>query len=124
MALSGLGSAWLAYLVVLLGTMLVLTVRSWWGALMALLLGAAGWGLLALGSGWLAVTVVACLGGAMLGGGVVDAVGQWRLSRTSVATDAASMAAQTGLPARFLAGLQVLCAVALAGIGVAAPLVW
>ena len=120
-ALSGFGSAWLAYLVVLLGVMLVVTVRSWWGAFIALFLGAAGWALLALGSGWLAVVVVAGLGGALLGGGVVDATGQWRVTRTAVATDAASMATQTGLPARFFAGLQLVCATALAGLGLALP---
>jgi hypothetical protein len=120
-ALAGLGTAWLAYLAVLLGIMLVLTVRSWWGVLMALLLGAAGWALLALGSGWLAVVVVAGLAGAMLGGGVLDATTQWRLTRTAVTTDAGAMATQTGLPARFFAGLQLACAVALAGVGFALP---
>ncbi len=120
-ALAGLGTAWLAYLAVLLGIMLVLTVRSWWGVLMALLLGAAGWALLALGSGWLAVVVVAGLAGAMLGGGVLDATAQWRLTRTAVTTDAGAMATQTGLPARFFAGLQLACAVALAGVGFALP---
>jgi hypothetical protein len=120
-ALAGLGAAWLAYLVLLLGVMLVITVRSWWGAFVALLLGAAGWALLALGTGWLAVVVVAGLAGAMLGGGVVDAAGQWRLTRAAVTTDAASMATQTGLPARFFAGLQLVCAIALAGVGLALP---
>lgn len=120
-ALAGLGSLWLAYLVVLLGVMLVFTVRSWWGALVAVLLGAAGWALLALGSGWLAVVVVAGLAGAMVGGGVVDAIGQWRLTRSAVATDASGMAAQTGLPARLFAGMQLACAIALAAATLALP---
>jgi hypothetical protein len=118
-ALAGLGSAWLAYLAVLLVIMLVLTVRSWWGALIALILGAVGWGLLVLGSGWLAVVVVAGMAGALLGGGVLDATAQWRLTRTAVTTDAAAMATQTGLPARLFAGLQLMGAIALAGLGLA-----
>jgi hypothetical protein len=122
-AVAGLGSAWLAYLMVLLGVMLVLTVRSWWGALVAVLLGAAGWAVLALGSGWLAVLVVAGLAGAMVGGGVLDASGQWRLTRSAVATDASSMSAQTGLPARLFAGIQLVCAIALAAAAVALPVV-
>ena len=121
--MAGLGSAWLAYLMVLLGVMLVLTVRSWWGALVAVLIGAAGWAVLALGSGWLAVLVVAGLAGAMVGGGVLDASGQWRLTRSAVATDAASMSAQTGLPARLFAGIQLVCAIALAAAAVALPVV-
>jgi len=36
-------------------------------------------------------------------------------------TDAANMATQTRLPARFFAALQLVCALALAGIGVALP---
>lgn len=120
-ALVGLGSLWLAYVVVLLGVMLVFTMRSWWGALVVVLLGAAGWALLAWGSGWLAVVVVAGLAGAMAGGGVVDAIGQWRMTRSAVATDASRMAAQTGLPARLFAGLQLACAIALAAATFALP---
>ena len=123
-ALAGYGPAWLSYLVVLLATMLVLTLRSWWAVLLALLLGAGAWVLLVLGSGWLATVVVAGLAGALLAGGVVDAAEQWRLARVRAATDAASMAAQTGLPARFFAGLHVGCAVALAGVGFALLLQW
>lgn len=122
-AVAGLGSAWLAYLVVLLGVMLVLTVRSWWGALVAVLIGAAGWAVLALGSGWLAVVVVAGLAGAMVGGGVQDASGQWRLARSAVATDASSLSAQTRLPARLFAGIHLACASALAAAAFALPAV-
>jgi hypothetical protein len=119
--MAGHGPGWLAYLVVLLGTMLVLTLRSWWAVLLTILLGAGAWALLALGSAWLATLVVSGLGGALLGGGVIDASEQWRLVRVRGATDAASMAIQTGLPVRFFAGLHVVCAVALAGVGFALP---
>lgn len=130
---AGYGSAWLAYIVALLGVMLMLTVRSWWGALLAVLLGASGWGLLALTAGGqaealaggpiggLVAILVAVLAGVLLGGGVLDAMAQWRQSRVAVATDAASMAAQTGLPARLFAGVHVACAFALAGAGIAGP---
>jgi hypothetical protein len=121
-ALAGHGPAWLAYLVVLLGTMLVLTLRSWWAALLAIVLGAGAWALLALGSSQLATLVVAGLAGAQLGGGALDAAEQWRLVRVRRATDAASMATQTGLPVRLFAGLHVVLAVALAGVGLALPL--
>lgn len=124
-ALAGYAAAWLAYVVVLLGVMLVLTVRSWWGAVVAVLLGATGWGLLALVAGGessvLATVLVALLSGVLLSGGVRDAVGQWRQSRAMLTTDAASMAAQTGLPTRLFAGLHVACAVTLAGAGFAGP---
>lgn len=120
-ALAGRATVWLVYTMVLLVTMLVLVVRSWWGALLAVGLGLVGWGLLAFGSGWLATVVVVGLAGSLLGGGVVDALGQWRLARGSKATDAASMAAQTRLPVRFWAGVQMAFAVALAGVGSALP---
>jgi hypothetical protein len=120
-ALAGHGPGWLAYLVILLGTMLVLTLRSWWAVLLAIVLGAGAWALLALGSAWLATVVVAGLAGALLGGGTVDAAEQWRLARVRGATDAASMATQTGLPVRVFAGLHVVLAVALAGVGIALP---
>ena len=103
--------------------MVVLTVRSWWGALVAVLIGAAGWAVLALGSGWLAVVVVAGLAGAMVGGGVQDASGQWRLARSAVATDASSLSAQTRLPARLFAGIHLACASALAAAAFALPAV-
>ncbi|MGB8020731.1 MAG: M50 family metallopeptidase [Candidatus Nanopelagicales bacterium] len=124
-ALAGYAAAWLAYIVVLLAVMLVLAVRSWWGALLAVLLGAGGWGLLALIAGGEsdvpASLLVALVAGVLLGGGVRDAVGQWRQSRGAVSTDAASMAAQTGLPTRLFAGLHVAFAVALAGTGLMGP---
>jgi hypothetical protein len=103
--------------------MLVLTVRSWWGALVAVLIGAAGWAVLALGSGWVAVLVVVGLAGAMVSGGVVDASRQWRLARSAVATDAASMSVQTRLPAWLFAGVQLACAIALAAATLALPAV-
>jgi hypothetical protein len=120
-ALAGYAPAWLAYIVVVLAAMLVLTLRSWWAVLLAVLLGAGAWLLLAMGSGWLATVVVAGLAGALLGGGAVDAAEQWRLVRVRGATDAAGMAAQTGLPARLFAGLHVACAVVLAGLGLTMP---
>jgi len=120
-ALAGRGTVWLVYMTGLLVTMLVLVVRSWWGALLAVGLGMVGWGLLTFGSGWLATVVVAALAGSLFGGGVVDALGQWQLARSSMATDAASMAAQTRLPVRFWAGVQMAFAVVLAGVGIALP---
>ena len=50
----------------------------------------------------------------MGGGGVLDASGQWSLARAAVATDAASMAAQTSLPPWLFAGVQLASAITLA----------
>ena len=43
------------------------------------------------------------------------------MTRSAVATDASSMAAQTGLPARLFAGIQLACAIALVASTFALP---
>lgn len=117
----GLASVWLAYLVAVLAVMLLLTLRSWWAVLVALVLGAAGWLVLALGIGPVPSLVTSLLAGLLSGGGAVDAVGQWRGRRESRRSDAQAMAEQTRLPVGLFAGAHVLLAWALAGAVLAVP---
>jgi hypothetical protein len=120
--LSGLTGLWLAYLVTVAALALVLTVRSWWGALVVLGLGALGWAVLALAPPSAAPLLLAGLAGVLAGGGVVDTVGQWRMRATDTRTDAASMAAQTGLGAGIFAGFHLLAAVGLSAATVTLPI--
>lgn len=120
--LAGLTGLWLAYLVTVAALALVLTVRSWWGALVVLGLGALGWAVLALAPPSAAPLLLAGLAGVLAGGGVVDAVGQWRMRATDTSTDAASMAAQTRLAAGIFAGFHLLAAVGLASAAVTLPI--
>lgn len=120
-ALAGAAGLWMAYLVVVLVLMLVLAIRSWWGALLAVVLGGLGWTLVALAPGVVVVLAVAGLAGVLAGGGLVDTVVQWR-GRSSGPSDAASMAQQTRLPVGLFAGLHVLAALALAVVTVTLPL--
>lgn len=119
--LAGAAALWMAYLVAVLTLMLVLAIRSWWGALLAVVLGGLGWALVALAPGAAVVLAVAGLAGVLAGGGLVDTVVQWR-GRFSGPSDAAGMARQTGLPVGLFAGLHVLAALALAVVTVALPL--
>ncbi|MGA7689770.1 MAG: M50 family metallopeptidase [Jiangellales bacterium] len=121
--LAGVAALWLAFLVAVLAVMLVLAIRSWWGALLAVALGGVGGAVVALAPATAVVLTVAGLAGLLAGGGVVDAVAQWRARRGGPASDAASMAEQTGLQAGLFAGLHLLLATALAAATLALP-VW
>lgn len=118
-ALAGYGALWVGYIAAALAVLLVLTVRSWWGALVAVgcALGCAA--LLASESGWAAGVAVAGLGGALVAGGVIDSWAQWHACRSPSGTDADSMAEQTRLPARLFAGIHVLACLGLAAYGAA-----
>lgn len=119
MALAGLGLAWLGFLAVLALVMLVLSMRSWWAALVALASATAAWLVVRHGSGELATLVAAALGGLLLARGVADAANQYRLTRRGAArTDATSLARETGLPAGFYAAVHQVAAVAMALGGV------
>lgn len=120
-AATGLAGAWLAYLVAVLAVMVV-TVRSWWGLLLTVGLAGAGIGVLMWAPGPAAGGAVAILAGALAGGGVVDAIGQWRSRRSARDLDAHSMSTQTGLPVGLFAGLHVLAAGALGIATLAVPL--
>jgi hypothetical protein len=122
-AYEGLAAAWLAYLVAVTVVMLALTVRSWWGVALSIGLAAAGWAVLWLAPGAVAGVVVAALAGALAGGGVVDAISQWRGRRRVRVSDARHMSAQTGLPTGLFAGGHVVVAVGLAVATLAVPLV-
>lgn len=119
--LAGAAVPWVAYLVAVLAIMLVLAVRSWWGALIVIVLAALGWALVTLAPGPVVAVAVAALAGVLAGGGLVDAVVQWR-GRAYGRSDASSMAGQTGLPVGLFAGLHVLLATALAVVTVTLPL--
>ncbi len=120
--LVGLGALWLAYLMTVIALALVLTIRSWWGALVVVALGAAGWAVLAVAPPAAAPLVVAGLAGVLAGGGVIDALGQWRLRTRDPGLDAAAMAAQTRLPVGVFAGFHLLAATALAVATLTMPL--
>ncbi len=121
--LAGIAGLWLAFLVAVLAVMLVLAIRSWWGALLAVALGGLGGAVVALAPATAVVLTVAGLAGLIAGGGVVDAVAQWRTRRGGRASDALTMAQQTGLPAGLFAGGHLLLATALAAATLALP-VW
>lgn len=120
-SLAGVAGIWVAYLVVVLAVMLLLAVRSWWGVLLTVALGGLGWALVALAPDVVVVLAVAGLAGVLAGGGLVDAVVQWR-TRGRGASDAGGMARQTGLPVGLFAGAHVLSALALAVVTVTLPL--
>ena len=120
--LAGLGALWLAYLVTVIALALVLTIRSWWGALVATGLAAAGWAVLAVAPPAAAPLMVAGLGGVLAGGGAIDALGQWRLRSRDPGLDAAAMAAQTGLPVSAFAAGHLLAATTLAAATLTIPL--
>jgi hypothetical protein len=120
-ALAGAAVLWVAYLVAVLAIMLVLAIRSWWGTLLVVVLGALGWALITLAPAPVAVLAVAALAGVLAGGGLVDALVQWR-GRARGRSDASSMARQTGLPVGLFAGLHMLLAASLAVVTVALPL--
>ena len=120
--LVGLGALWLAYLVTVSALALVLSIRSWWGALVVVGLGAAGWAVLAVAPSAAAPLVVAGLSGVLAGGGAIDALGQWRLRTRDPGLDAAAMAAQTGLPIAVFAGFHLLAATVLAVATLTVPL--
>ena len=110
---AGVAAAWVAYLVLVVAVMLVLVVRSWWGLLVAVLLAAAGVGLVLLATGVVTALVVSALAGALAGGGLVDAIAQWRGRGRLPRSDARSMARLSRLPVGLFAGLHVLLASAL-----------
>lgn len=117
-----LARLWITYLVAVVGVMLVLAVRSWWGALLALGLGAGGWAVVVLAPPTFAALAVAGLAGVLGGGGVADAVAQWRGRSTTPRSDARAMARQTGLPTGLFAGVHLLAGVALATASLTQPL--
>jgi hypothetical protein len=121
--LAGLSGLWLAYLVAVLAVMLVLAIRSWWGALLAVVLAGLGAAVVALAPAIAVVLTVAGLAGLVAGGGVMDSVAQWRSRSGGRASDAASMAQQTGMPVGLFAGLHLLLATTLAAATLALP-VW
>lgn len=122
-AASGAAALWLAYLVAVIAVMLVVVIRSWWGALVTLGLGTAGWAAVAFAPDVAVVSLVAGLAGMLAGGGVVDAVGQWRGRRDGTRSDSRTMAVQTRLPVGLFAGLHLLLAAALATATLTVP-VW
>lgn len=117
--LAGHGAAWLGFVAAVLVLMTLLTVRSWWGLLVCVVLGLMLGGLIALGSPSLISLAVVLAAGALLGGGIMDARAQYRSLGYDRNSDAWSMSRQTGIPAKFFAGLHVLLAL-LAAIGAAA----
>lgn len=123
---AGWAVAWVLYLLAALAVMLVLVVRSWWGLLVALVLGGLGWAALQYAPATVIAVAVMVLAGVLAAGGVLDAWEQWRALDTDVDidvdTDADAMAAMTGLPAGFYAALHILGALALAAAAVAVPL--
>lgn len=117
-----LATLWLAYLVAVVAVMLVLAVRSWWGVLLAVMLGAGGWAVVVLAPAPFALVAVAGLAGVLGGGGVADALGQWRTRSSASTSDARAMARQTGLPAWLFAGVHLVAALGLAGAALTQPL--
>ncbi len=111
---AGAGPVWVTFLCVVVAVMLPLAIRSWWGAVLALGLVAAGVAVLAWAPPAAATVLVASLGGLLAGGGVLDARTQWRARRDPVGTDAATLASQTGLPVGAFAGLHLVVALGLA----------
>lgn len=109
-----LARLWITYLVAVVGVMLVLAVRSWWGAVLALGLGAGGWAVVVLTPPTFAALAVAGLAGVLAGGGVTDAAAQWRGRTSTPRSDARAMARQTGLPTGLFAGIHLLASLALA----------
>lgn len=121
-ARAGFGTIWLAYLALVLAVMLLLAVRSWWGAFLTVGLAAAGWAVIVLAPDPVVGAVVAGVAGTLAGGGLVDAVGQWRSRHSARDTDARTMARQTRLPVGLFAGLHLLAAAGLAVATVAVSL--
>ena len=121
-ALAGYGTSWTAYVVALVGIMLLLTLRTWWAALVALVFGATGWALIGWGTNWAVTIAVAGMAGSLLGSGIRSSLVQWRHCRWNADCDAGHMAAYTGWPVRVFAGTHVIAAVGLAVIGIALPL--
>ena len=113
-AVAGVAALWVAYLVAVIAVTLVLAIRSWWGLVVTVGLGGAGWALVALAPDVVIVSLVAGLAGVLAGGGTTDAWQQWRARFVRSGSDAASMAAQTGLPVGLFAGVHLLSAVVLA----------
>lgn len=120
-ALAGMGAIWLAYIAATLGVMLVIAVRSWWGALLAIGLGGAAWALMSGGAGTVPTVVVAVIAGVLLGGGLMDALDQAATLDRSQRSDAWSMARQTRLNPRLFAGAQVLLVLAAGIMAVVIP---
>lgn len=123
MAVAGLAAPWLAYLVAVTAVMLVLAIRSWWGLLVTLVLGAAGWVAVVFAPDVVVASLVAGLAGVLAGGGTVDAWEQWAARSVDTLADASSMAVQTRLPVGLFAGLHLLVAGGLAAATLAVP-VW
>lgn len=116
-----LATLWLAYQVAVIAVMLVLAIRSWWGALIAAGLGVGGWAIIVLTPAAFDALAVAGLAGVLAGGGVVDAAAQWRGRASTPRSDAQAMGRQTGLPVGLFAGLHLLAALGLAGATVTQP---
>ena len=121
-ATAGVAALWVAYLVAVIAVMLVLAIRSWWGLLVSLGLGGAGWALVALAPDVVVVSLVAGLAGLLAGGGTIDAWQQWRTRGTGSDSDAHTMAVQTRLPVGLFAGTHLAMAVGLAGATLTAPI--
>ncbi len=121
-AAAGVAALWVAYLVAVIAVMLVLAIRSWWGLLVSLGLGGAGWALVALAPDLVVVSLVAGLAGLLAGGGTVDAWQQWRTRGTRSNSDAHTMAVRTRLPVGLFAGTHLAMAVGLAGATLTAPI--
>lgn len=117
-----LATLWLAYLVAVVAVMLVLAVRSWWGAFIAMGLGAGGWAIIVLTPAPVDALAVAGLAGVLAGGGVVDAREQWRGRAGPVRSDAQAMARQSRLPVGVFAGLHLIAALLLAAASLTQPL--
>ena len=118
---AGLATLWVAYLVVGVAVMLVLVIRSWWAVLTTLGLAASGWAVVVFAPDAVVTVLVAGLAGVLAGGGTVDAWDQWRARRGPSGSDAATMAAQTGLPVGLFAGGHLLMASVLATATLTVP---